>query len=162
LRERREDIPELVGHFLNYYSEFNDRFVVHIQPDARQALQDYHWPGNVRELQNYVERAVVMAESDELTVDLLPDVVRGRDRPRSGRIRGADMETLVYELVQQGLSTAGADEDKLHSRIVSRVERELIVQVMLTCSNVQTKAAARLGINRNTLHKKLKEFDLET
>jgi len=61
-----------------------------------------------------------------------------------------------------GLSTAAPDEDSLHSKIVDRVEKELIAQVMLSCNNVQTKAAARLGINRNTLHKKLKEYDLET
>jgi transcriptional regulator with PAS, ATPase and Fis domain len=162
LRERREDIPELVSHFLNYYSEVNDRFVVHIQREALQALQDYHWPGNVRELQNYVERAVVMAQSDELTEDLLPNVLLGRERPRSSRIRGADMDSLVYELVQQGLGAAGEDANRLHTQIVNRVERELIVQVMQACSNVQTKAAAKLGINRNTLHKKLKEFDLES
>lgn len=161
LRDRREDVPELVSYFLNYYSEVNDRFVAHIQREAMSALQDYHWPGNVRELQNYVERAVVMAEGDELTADLLPDVVLGRDGPRTSRVRGADLETLAFELVQQGLATAGPQEDGLHSKIVSRVERELIAQIMLNCSNVQTKAAAKLGINRNTLHKKLKEYNLD-
>ncbi len=161
LRQRREDIPELVGHFLSYYSEINDRYVVHIQHEAIEAMQDYHWPGNVRELQNYVERAVVMAEGDELTVDLLPEVLTGGEQPRTGRIRGADMETLAYELVQQGLNSAGPDDENLHSKIVNRVERETIAQVMLSCNGVQTKAAARLGINRNTLHKKLKEYNLD-
>src|SRR5277367_4866118 len=75
LRERPEDIPQLVRHFLNIYNEENDRYVVHIHPHAMAALQTYHWPGNVRELQNYVERAVVMASGDELTVDLLSDAV---------------------------------------------------------------------------------------
>ena len=70
LRRRREDIPQLVAHFLDYYSEVNGRFVVHIQEEALDFLCAYDWPGNVRELQNYVERAVVMAEGDELTVDL--------------------------------------------------------------------------------------------
>jgi transcriptional regulator with PAS, ATPase and Fis domain len=162
LRDRREDIPGLVAHFLSYYSELNDRFVVHIQHAAIEALQDYHWPGNVRELQNYVERAVVMADGDELTVELLPDAVCGNEKPRTGQVRGTDVETLTYEVVQQGLSTAGPEEDSLHTKIVSRVERELIAQVMLACNNVQTKAAAKLGINRNTLHKKLKEYDLES
>jgi transcriptional regulator with PAS, ATPase and Fis domain len=163
LRDRREDVSELVAHFLNYYSELNERFVVHIQREAMEALQDHHWPGNVRELQNYVERAVVMAETDELTIHLLPGSVTGTDKsPGGGRIRGADLETLTYEVVQQGLATAGPEEDSLHTKIVSRVERELIAQVMLACSNVQTKAAAKLGINRNTLHKKLKEYDLES
>jgi DNA-binding NtrC family response regulator len=161
LRQRRDDIPDLVAHFLSFYSESNDRYVVHIQPEAMEALQDYHWPGNVRELQNYVERAVVMAEGDELTVDLLPDTVLGRENKRSSRTRGADVETLTYEVVQEGLNTAGPEEGGLHTKIVNRVERELIAQVMLSCNNVQTKAAARLGINRNTLHKKLKEYNLE-
>lgn len=163
LRDRREDVAELVAHFLNCYSELNERFVVHIQREAMEALQSHHWPGNVRELQNYVERAVVMAETDELTIDLLPDSVTGTDKPPgASRIRGADLESLTYEVVQQGLATAGPEEDSLHTKIVSRVERELIAQVMLACSNVQTKAAAKLGINRNTLHKKLKEYDLES
>ncbi|MCA9122329.1 MAG: sigma-54-dependent Fis family transcriptional regulator [Planctomycetaceae bacterium] len=163
LRDRREDVPELVAHFLNYYSELNERFVVHIQREAMEALQAHHWPGNVRELQNYVERAVVMADTDELTLDLLPLSVTGSEKPPSGsRIRGADVETLTYEVVQQGLATAGPEEDSLHTKIVSRVERELIAQVMIACSNVQTKAAAKLGINRNTLHKKLKEYDIES
>ena len=162
LRRRREDIPALVGHFLAVYSDVNDRHVVHIHPQALEALQDYHWPGNVRELQNYAERAVVMAEGDELTPNLLPEEVLGTARPRQGKIRGFDLEALVFETVQQGLSTAGPEEDSLHTKIVSRVERELIAQVMLNCNNVQTKAATRLGINRNTLHKKLKEYELET
>ncbi|MEX1041946.1 MAG: sigma-54 dependent transcriptional regulator [Pirellulaceae bacterium] len=163
LRERREDIPELVAHFLNVYSEINDRHVVHIQHEAMRALQDHHWPGNVRELQNYVERAVVLAEGDELTVELLPPEVRhGDQRAGSSMFRGAtDLESLTFEVVQQGLGEAHADAEDLHSRIVNRVEKELIAQVMAACNNVQTKAATRLGINRNTLHKKLKEYNLD-
>src|SRR5436305_14207128 len=72
LRMRRDDIPALVAHFLNYYSEKNDKNVVHIQSDAIEALRDYHWPGNVRELQNYVERAVTMAVGAELSVEPMP------------------------------------------------------------------------------------------
>jgi transcriptional regulator with PAS, ATPase and Fis domain len=162
LRLRREDIPALVAHFLNHYSEKNDKNVVHIQAAAIEALQDYHWPGNVRELQNYVERAVTMSEGDELTVDLLPEAVLGRGQRRAGRIRGVDLESLVFEVVQQGVSTAAGDESDLHGKIVNRVERELIAQVMQSCGNVQTKAATRLGINRNTLRSKLQQYNLES
>lgn len=164
LRERREDVPDLVAHFLNYYNESNDRYVVHIHPEALQALQDYHWPGNVRELQNYVERAVVMAEGDELTADLLPpNVVGGKSSGQAPlRIEGAgqDLDTLIERVVQEGISVAD-ETDELHEKIVSRVEKELISQVMDACNQVQTKAATRLGINRNTLHKKLKEYQLD-
>ena len=68
---------------------------MHIQPEALEALQDYDWPGNVRELQNYIERAVVMAEGDELTVELLPDVVSNRRQPATGQMRDADLESLT-------------------------------------------------------------------
>ncbi len=161
LRKRREDIPELVARFLSVYSEANDRYVVHIQHEALAAMQDYHWPGNVRELQNYVERAVVMADGDELTIELLPDVVRGVERPKATGIRGAGVEALTYELVQQGIESVGPEGEGIHAKIVNGVEKETISQVMQACNHVQTKAATRLGINRNTLHKKLKEYQLE-
>ncbi|MCA9213068.1 MAG: sigma-54-dependent Fis family transcriptional regulator [Planctomycetales bacterium] len=162
LRDRKEDVPELAFHFLNHYNEINDRYVVHIHPEAMELLQAYDWPGNVRELQNYIERSVVMAEGDELVVELLPDVVvEGQSSP-SFNARDIDLEQLTFEVVEKGLSEAGPSEDALHAKIVNRIERELIAQVMISCNNVQTKAAAKLGINRNTLHKKLKEYNLET
>ena len=68
---------------------------------------------------------------------------------------------LCTELVRQGISAAGPNANDLHDRIVGRVERELIQQVLQTCDRVQIKAAARLGINRNTLHKKLAEYRLD-
>ena len=161
LRERVEDIPELVAHFLNIYNEQNDRYVVHIDPKAMHAMQQYSWPGNVRELQNYVERAVVMALGDELTPDLLPSVVTSGRKPRTLGRGAMDFESLTEELVQTGLNGATEKDNDLHSRIVDRVEREVIAQVMQTCDHVQIKAAARLGINRNTLHKKLKQYGLD-
>ena len=161
LRDRTEDIPQLVTHFLNFYNEKNDRYVAHIDPRALEAMQRYSWPGNVRELQNYVERAVVMALGDELTFDLLPEAVRTGRQPKSLGPRTMTFEELTEELVVQGLTAAGEEADDLHSRIVNRVEREVISQVMTKCDSVQIKAAARLGINRNTLHKKLKEYNLD-
>ncbi|MFY7970170.1 MAG: sigma-54 interaction domain-containing protein, partial [Pirellulaceae bacterium] len=67
LRDRREDIPDLVAFFLRHYNQANDRKIEEVDPEALNALQAYHWPGNVRELQNYIERAVVMAQSDRLS-----------------------------------------------------------------------------------------------
>ena len=161
LRDRTEDIPELVTHFLDIYNEQNDRYVVHIDPKAMEALQQYTWPGNVRELQNYIERSVVMALGDELTLGLLPEVVRSGRQPRSPGSRALDFESLTEELVYRGLNGSDTSEGNLHGHIVDRVEREVISQVMSSCSNVQIKAAAKLGINRNTLHKKLKQYGLD-
>ena len=157
LRQRREDVPDLVAFFLNEYNEANDRYVVHIERSAMEAMQDYDWPGNVRELQNYVERAVVMAESDELSLSLLPAAVVGGASDRASAQGAPDLESLARQVVQEGLATMDASEAGLYSKIVDRVERELIAQVMKACNNVQTQAAAQLGINRNTLHKKLKQ-----
>jgi DNA-binding NtrC family response regulator len=165
LRKRREDIPALVGHFLQVYSALNDRYVVHIDRKAMQCLQDYHWPGNVRELQNYIERSVVMADSDELTCDLLPEIVTGKSSSTTATNNEPtpkwDFESLSREVVQEGIRVADSDSSNLHSSIVDRVEKELIAQVLATCNYVQTKAATRLGINRNTLHKKMKDYNLE-
>ena len=161
LRERREDIPALVSHFLNVYNEENDRYVVHLEQQAIEALQDYYWPGNVRELQNYIERAVVMAPGDELTYDLLPAAVRGDSDETEKVFRKFDFESLAEQLVQVGLTSAEEESDDLHSKIVDRVEREVISQVLTKCDGVQIKAAQRLGINRNTLHKKIKDYGLD-
>ena len=162
LRARRDDIPALVGHFLNQYNEENDRYVTHIDGAAMQALHDYHWPGNVRELQNIVEHAVVMATGDELTLDVLPGIFRGeRDPVVSASSSKRGFESLAEQLVFEGLSGADDKAEDLHSRIVDRVEREVISQVLRQCDGVQIKAASRLGINRNTLHKKMKDYGLE-
>ncbi|HEY3595857.1 MAG TPA: sigma-54 dependent transcriptional regulator [Polyangiaceae bacterium] len=161
LRERREDIPELVAHFLDVYNEQNDRYVAHIEPRALAALQEYDWPGNVRELQNYVERAVVMAPGDELTYELLPEVVVSGRQPRTLGLRRLDFDSMAEELVHLGLSGADKEACDMHSRVVDRIEREVIAQVLAECEGIQIKAAARLGINRNTLHKKLKQYGLD-
>ncbi|WP_442483495.1 sigma-54 interaction domain-containing protein [Aeoliella sp. SH292] len=163
LRDRRDDIPALVGHFLNIYNEGNDRYVTHIHPAAMEALQAYDWPGNVRELQNIIEHAVVMATGDELTPDVLPRVVRGEADPTMSSptsLPKLDFESLAQHLVLEGLSHADDSAEDLHSRIVDRVEREVIAQVLDQCQGVQIKAASRLGINRNTLHKKIKDYGL--
>ena len=161
LRSRREDIPLLTTHFLEHYSEQCERYVVHVHKDALEALTAYHWPGNVRELQNVIERCVVLAPGDEITLDLLPPTMRGARPPVTMPGRGGDLDSLARELVEQGMATTGADDENLFERIVSRVERELIAQMLAACNGVQLKAAARLGINRNTLRKKLLEHGLE-
>lgn len=160
LRARREDIPELVQHFLNLYNEENDTYVVHIERKAMEAMQNYHWPGNIRELQNYIQRAVVMAPGDEITYELLQDSVLNKSPGGSLRRSGNDLDTLAYDLVESAITQDPTTDSDL-SHVVKRVERELIAQVMAACDNVQVKAASRLGMNRNTLHKKLKEYGLD-
>jgi len=163
LRERREDIEPLVLFFLNRFAEQNRREMRRVHAEAMRLLRDHDWPGNVRELQNYVERAVILGTGPELTVEHLPPQLRGQTEPRPIRPRtgGSDLMTLCADLVRQGISTAGPAANNLYGRIVGQVERELIQQVLQTCDRVQIKAASRLGINRNTLHKKLSEYRLD-
>src|SRR6478672_7351327 len=160
LRERRDDIEALVLYFLKRYGEQNRREMRKVNPEAMRRLRDHDWPGNVRELQNYVERAVILGTGPELTLEHLTPKLRGESAPRPIRHRGgaSDFASLTVELVRQGIRAAGSSANDLHDRIVGQVERELIQQVLQTCDRVQIKAAARLGINRNTLHKKLSEF----
>ena len=161
LRKRRDDIPLLLDFFLRRYAAQNRREIRRVHPDALRFLCEYDWPGNVRELQNYLERTVVLSDGPELLADHLPPQLRGEAPPRPIRPRGGDFVGLTAELVRQGIQTAGRNADKLHKMIVGQVERELIRQVLSSCDSVQIKAAARLGINRNTLHKKLQEHRLD-
>ena len=161
LRERREDIPPLVEFFLKRYGEQNRREMRKVHPEAMRRLREHDWPGNVRELQNYVERAVVLGDGPELLVEHLPPQLRGEAPPRPIRSRGGDIAGLTAELVRQGIRAAGSQATNLHDRVVGQVERELIEQVLASCERVQIKAAAKLGINRNTLHKKLAEYRID-
>jgi len=160
LRDRREDIPQLLTFFLQQYNDVNDRYVVHIQPAVTEAMQQYSWPGNVRELQNYVERAVVLANGDEFTTDLLPPSVLSNQPEQLSADGDAseDLAGLSFRTVQQGLRELSDKDGNLYNEIVDRIERELIQQVLAACGGTRTKAAIQLGINRNTLHKKIKDL----
>src|SRR4029079_5783646 len=76
LRQRKEDIPALVNHFVSKYARENDKAVTAVSPEALQALLDYDWPGNVRELENVIERGVVLTTTARIGRDLIPDHVR--------------------------------------------------------------------------------------
>ena len=162
LRERLEDVPLLVNYFVEDYADDNNRPVPKIAPEFLGFLQRYGWPGNVRELQNYIERATVLATGDTLTADVLPPHVRGLAQVRMGRPQVTDLQKMANELVSTSIQQAGPDAANLHERAVALVEREVILQVLRSCQGTQTKTAERLGINRNTLHKKISDYQLES
>ena len=162
LRRRKEDIEPLVRHFLRAYSQQNERQITQIEPRALQALIDYNWPGNVRELQNYIERAVVLGAGNALEFGLLPACVTGSPQAANSAVfRPTDDQSLIQEFVFNQLAKAGKEATDLYDRVVLPLEKELLAQVMDNCRQVQTKAAQSLGMNRNTLYKKLKEHGLE-
>jgi DNA-binding NtrC family response regulator len=158
LRARRDDIAPLTEFFLNRYCEENRRDTPKIPSSVLERLEAYSWPGNVRELENYVERMVVLSHGHDFNFEAL--IPGNRERKlRSPRERGGSVDSLIRQLVRTAIETIPPEDGRLHERLVRGVERELIDQVMPLCENVLVKVAARLGINRNTLHKKLSEMD---
>ena len=132
-----------------------------IHPEAMKTLTSYPFPGNVRELQNYIERAIVLAHSDELTNALLPKTVVGDVQDAQAAVfRPTDDEALVREFVYSQVSKADSEETEMYKRIVDPVEKEMLIQVLDSCNHTQTKAAKKLGINRNTLYQKLVKYGL--
>jgi len=161
LRERSDDIPALVKFFAERYTRENGLESKRVSNQALSFLTQYDWPGNVRELQNYIERALVLSSSDEIGTDDLPQHVRGLAPVRIGRRLDDDAESLCTDLVSRGIAEAGEDSNSVYGHVVNQVEREVILQVLRQCQGVQTRTATRLGINRNTLHKKIDEFGLQ-
>jgi len=139
-------------------SEENRRDPPALGTDVLKILLAHDWPGNVRELENCIERAVVLADGQPLNPELFASLGAREQRARAARNRSSDLPALIQNLVRVGVQSYPGEDARLYDRLVGEVERELIQQVLLLCDNVQVKAAARLGINRNTLHKKISEF----
>jgi DNA-binding NtrC family response regulator len=158
LRERREDIPALARHFLARYSEENRRDPPELTPALEKVLLAHDWPGNVRELENCIERAVVLSDGRPLTPEMLAPPERSLKRWKPIRGRGGDLEGLIQQVVRAGIQAVPAEDGTLYSRVVRGVEKELVEQVM-ALDKVVVTAAKRLGINRNTLQKKISQIE---
>jgi Nif-specific regulatory protein len=156
LRERREDIPLLAKYFLERLADVHRVDAPELTAEMIAMLHGYDWPGNVRELENYMERAVVLASGQPLTPDMLAPPGPSERRWRPLKPRGGDLPGLVEQLVRVGVQTL--PDTTLYDRVVGSVERELIEQVLQQCGGVRVTAARRLGINRNTLHKKVEDY----
>ena len=141
LRERREDIPLLVFHFLQRLSGETERPAKQIAPDALAVLEKYHWPGNVRELENVIERAVTLARSDRIEIADLPESVH-----RTGR-----GEPPPLELPPEGVSI---------EQVVAGVERSLLEQALQRTGGVQTKAAELLGCSLRSFRYLVKKYGI--
>ena len=136
LRERAGDIPLLAQHFINVYAKDNGKAIEGLTPDAMDVLTSYSWPGNVRELRNSIERMVVMARGNRLTVRDLPPQVR-------------------ESALANATSTPGRGYLSLEE-----TEKQLVIKALKVHGGNRTKAAAELGISRRTLHRKLNEYGL--
>jgi DNA-binding NtrC family response regulator len=151
LRDRKEDIPALVEHFFDQYCRENEKFldasnrsILKFEPDAMQILLEHNWPGNVRELENVVERAVVLASTEIVPVDVLPDNLlhAGGLRIRRDATGSLPSDASLYE-------------------IVADFERRKIVEQLEAVSYSQTEAAESLRIPLSTLNQKIKRLNID-
>ncbi|HWP39835.1 MAG TPA: sigma 54-interacting transcriptional regulator, partial [Tepidisphaeraceae bacterium] len=161
LRNRREDIPRLIDYFLDKYNRLNDRKLRRISRDLLNVLLRYPWPGNVRELENAIERAVVLSRDEDFTEDLLPLSVRMFAQQRRISQSSESIETLTRRLADQAMADYELREGEIYQLVIDQIERALIDRALARCNGVKTRAADYLGINRNTLNKKVKELGIE-
>ncbi len=139
LRERREDIPTLIDHFLKKYSELNQKKVFDLTKEARMLLLRYSYPGNVRELENLIERAVVLCRGEVITTQDLPFHLQ-EERSERHWMPSGKAKSLPESL----------DE----------IERDLILKALHQSQGVQTKAAESLGISERVLRYKIKKYGI--
>jgi DNA-binding NtrC family response regulator len=150
LRDRREDILPLAQHFIRKYSEENGREISeNLSPEVLSLLENYNFPGNVRELENIIERAVVIAPTDEITVDCLRPEVRDPEAARE--MISATAGTSVDVDISYGVNFY--DE-------VKKFEIDLIRRALDQTAGHQSRAARLLGLNATTLNSKIKSYNL--
>lgn len=156
LRERQEDIPLLVDHFLRLYTGDGRK---EISPEALNCLVRYHWPGNVRELENVIKRACLLARTRLILPEHFPEAVQGATQvaQAEGSVSGPGLGREVRtELKRVG----GTQDGQLYEHILSLAERPLLQAVLERVGGNQLKAAELLGINRNTLRKRMKQLGI--
>jgi two-component system nitrogen regulation response regulator GlnG len=157
LRERRRDIPLLVEHFLaKYAAELGERGVA---PETLDRLVGHDWPGNVRELENVVQRAMVMAASGVILPEHLP--IGPVSAAASVAVDASLEEIIERRLVECVRGLREHASANLHELMIALVEKPLLRAVLRETAGNQVRAAQILGINRNTLRKKLTEHGID-
>jgi DNA-binding NtrC family response regulator len=152
LRQRPEDILPRTKHFIQKYNEENLRTISeNVSPEVLSLLENYHYPGNVRELENIIERAVVIAATDEITVDCLRPEVRD--------------PALAFEMMRKAEGTSASIDIGRGVNFydeVKRFEIDLIRRALDQTGGHQSRAARLLGLNATTLNSKIKTYNIHT
>ena len=163
LRERVDDISDLTQHFLKVAQQDGEP-IKSISPDAIRLMQNYSWPGNVRELENLVRRLSALYADESISAEIVQNELNIAERPRTTGVAGSvdvsmAVETHVGQLLREhepNLPPAG-----LYQRVIDRVEAPLIAMALNACGGNQIRAADLLGLNRNTLRKKIRTHSIE-
>ena len=138
LRHRREDIPLLVGHFIDKVSRALGRAPKPVTPEAMAILERYHWPGNIRELENVIERAIVLGSGEALDVEALPPAL----------LAPTAQTDLPLDLPPQGLNL---------DDLLDRIEKRYLELALQRTGGVQTRAAELLGLSFRQFRYKLQK-----
>jgi DNA-binding NtrC family response regulator len=142
LRERKEDVPLLVDHFVRKFCEENNKIPCRVSPEILKLLVDYNWPGNVRELENVVERAVVLAPTSEISGELIPEnIAAPTSKIRVDELAISNGQTLF--------------------EIMDTFERKVIIQMLENVNWSQTEAADKFGVPLSTLNSKVKRLGID-
>jgi DNA-binding NtrC family response regulator len=159
LRDRREDVPLLLAHFLGRFCHENNTGLRQFTQNALKLLMDYDWPGNVRELENVVERAVVLSTQERVDVDLLPESIRSKEIVRGVRLQ---LSEFLPPLPGEPGSRSAADNPQPSLfQIMDEIERRIIVDMLERTSWNQTEAAERFLIPLSTLNQKIKRLGID-
>jgi DNA-binding NtrC family response regulator len=154
LRDRPRDIPTLVHHFVERYGAELASGAVDVADRTVDRLAAYEWPGNVRELENAIKRALVLATADVLTPESFEFL--------GSSAQESDGSTLEQRIAQESRAALEESEPReLHRKLLARVEKPLLETVLQHTGGNQLRAASLLGINRNTLRKKLTELEID-
>ena len=143
LRERKEDLPELIRSFFSEFAEYNGIYDIDIDPEVMKILTDYEWKGNIRELRNMVERLIILSPDGRIKMDMLPDDILNKKHEQYGK---KSKESLIqnYDLKES----------------VAHMEKSIIKDVMDMAGGNKAKAAEIMNIKRGSLYYKLKQYDL--
>jgi len=141
LRQRKEDIPLLVKHFLDMYSQENNKEIESVTPDVMEILISYDWPGNIRELENLIERAVVLTKTKLITRDNLPP--------------------FLLSAPDKDLALAPSNQDLNLKENLQAIQKKAILRALKQSNGIQKKAASLLGVKATTLNEMIKRLKID-
>jgi DNA-binding NtrC family response regulator len=157
LRERREDISELVSYFLRKFNRELKKGVVGITPSAMEKITSYGWPGNVRQLENVLKRSMVLCQGEWILEDQLLFEKGWEKREVEEEMSKKNVEDLLNSLFEELSETAPTSHDL---DMISMLEKGLILRALQKTGGNQLKAATLLGIHRSTLRGKMEKYNI--
>ncbi|MBI4714509.1 MAG: sigma-54-dependent Fis family transcriptional regulator, partial [Nitrospirae bacterium] len=162
LRERKEDIPYLITHFLRRFSKEMGTEFSGVDEGVMTAFGNHPWPGNVREMENVLKRAAVLSRGAIIAPDHLPEGLRGvlPGSGSGGESLFTSLDLEIRRIFSRLTERESAEPSSLFLSTLREVERSLISAALEKCGWNQVRASRLLGLHRGTLRKKMADYDL--